>query len=154
MFSKLLCPIDGSDHSRKALDLAIDLAQKYAAELIILHVPHRSENIEALQRFAEVEGLAKHVNVELDRLRAMDFRVGVQTESAFEEAGLSSRLLIEVGQHIVDEASRQARESDLRKVEVRLEGGDPVGRILQTIDEEAIDCAAKSGLRLPMVNRG
>lgn len=140
MFSKLLCPIDGSDHSRKALELAIDIAQKYAAGLIILHVPHRSGNAEALQRFAEIEGLAKHVNVELDRLRAMDFRVGVQTESAFEEAGLSSRLLIEVGQHIVDEARRQARESGMHSVDIRLEGGDPVSRILQTIDEEGVDC--------------
>ena len=52
MFNKILCPTDGSDHSFKALDLAIDMAQKFDAELVILHVPHRSENIDALQRFA------------------------------------------------------------------------------------------------------
>ena len=140
MFKKLLCPIDGSDHAHKALDLAIDIANKYDAELIILHVPHRSENIEALQQFSEIEGLSKHVNVELDRLRSMDFRVGVQTESAFQEAGISPRLLIEVGQHIVDEARDHARAKGLQKVEVRLEGGNPADRILQSIGEENIDC--------------
>ena len=140
MFHKLLCPIDGSEHAEKALDLAIDLAKKYAAELIILHVPHRSENIEALERFAEIEGLSKHVNTELDRLRAMDFRVGVHTETAFEKAGISSRLLIELGQHIVEQARGYAERNGLEKVEVRLEGGDPAGRILECVGEENIDC--------------
>ena len=50
MFKKILCPTDGSLHAYKALDLAIDLAKKYAAELVILHVPHRFENIAALRR--------------------------------------------------------------------------------------------------------
>ena len=140
MFNKLLCPIDGSDHAHKALDLAIDIAGKYDAELVILHVPHRSENIDALERYSEVEGLAKHVKVELDRLRSMDFRVGVMTESAFQEAGISSRLLIEVGQHIVDEARDHAKAKGLKKVEVRLEGGNPADRILQCIKDENIDC--------------
>jgi len=140
MFRKLLCPIDGSDHARKALDLAIDIAQKYASTLIILHVPHRAENVEALQHFSEVEGLAKHVGVELDRLRAMDFRVGVATESAFQESSISSQLLIEVGRHIVDEARDHAKAGGLKQVEVRLEGGNPADRILQVIREEHIDC--------------
>jgi len=140
MFHKLLCPVDGSDHADKALDLAIDLAQKYSAELIILHVLHRSENIEALERFAEVEGLSKHVNTELDRLRAMDFRVGVHTETAFEKAGVSPRLLIELGQHIVDQAKGYAERQGLDEVEVRIENGNPADRILEGIAEENIDC--------------
>ena len=140
MFHNILCPIDGSNHAEKALDLAIDLANKYEAALIMLHVPHRSENIDALQRFAEVEGLSRHVNTELDRLRAMDFRVGVATESAFEQAGVSARLLIEVGQHIVEQARGHAERSGLGNVDLRLEGGDPASRILECIGEERIDC--------------
>lgn len=140
MFKKLLCPIDGSNHAHKALDLAIDIAKKYDASLIILHVPHRSENIEALQQFSEIEGLTKHVNIELDRLRSMDFRVGVATESALQESGISPRLLIEVGQHIVDEAKDHAERKGLKNVDVRLEGGNPADRILECIGEEKIDC--------------
>ncbi len=87
MFNKILCPTDGSDHAYKALDLAIDLAKKYDAELVILHVPHRSENIEALRRFAEIEGLAPHVNTEVDRLRTIDYRISVATDSAFQDSG-------------------------------------------------------------------
>lgn len=38
---RILVPIDGSDHAEKALEFAIDLAQKYAAEItVITVVPH------------------------------------------------------------------------------------------------------------------
>ncbi len=140
MFNKILCPIDGSDHSNKALNLAIDLAKKYDAGLIILHAPHRSENIDALQRFAEVEGLAQHVNVEIKRLQSMDDRIDLATGSAFQDSGISPRLLVEVGQHILDGAKGRAEQNGLENVDVRLEGDDPADSVLRCIDEENIDC--------------
>jgi nucleotide-binding universal stress UspA family protein len=140
MFKSILCPIDGSNHARKALDLAIDMANKYDARLVVLHVPDRSENIDALQRFAEIEGLAKHVNTEIDRLRSMDYRIDVATSTAFQDAGISPRLLIEVGQHIIDEARLHAKESGLKDVDARLERGNPADRILECVEQEKIDC--------------
>ena len=38
IFSKILIPIDGSTNSMKAIDYAIDLADKYKSELLALHV--------------------------------------------------------------------------------------------------------------------
>lgn len=38
IFSKILVPIDGSTNSMKAIDYAVDLAEKYKSELIALHV--------------------------------------------------------------------------------------------------------------------
>jgi len=140
MFKKILCSTDGSDHSVKALYLAINLAKKYDAALVILHVPHRSENIDALQRFAEIEGLASHVNTEINRLRSMDYRIAVATDSAFQDAGVSPRLLIEIGQHVIDGAKGRAERNGLENVDARLESGDPADRILECIDEENIDC--------------
>ena len=140
MFNKILCPTDGSDHAYKALDLAIDMAKKYEATLVIMHVPHRSENIDALQRFAETEGLAEHVNTEINRLRSMDYRVAVATGSAFQDSGVSPRLLIEVGRHIIDGAKGHAEQRGLENVDARLEAGDPADRILECIDKEKIDC--------------
>jgi len=83
------------------------------------HVPHRSENIDTLRRFAEIEGLAPHVNTEIDRLKSMDYRISVATDSAFQDSAVSPRLLIQIG---------------------RLEVGDPADRILKCIDKENIDC--------------
>lgn len=38
MIKKILVPADGSEHADRALDFAIDLAQKYSAEILILTV--------------------------------------------------------------------------------------------------------------------
>ena len=38
MPKKILLPVDGSEHARKAAALAGDLAEKYDSELILLHV--------------------------------------------------------------------------------------------------------------------
>lgn len=140
MFSKLLCPTDGSEHSAKALDLAIDLAKKYDASLMIMHVPHRSGNIDALQRFAEVEGLSQHVNTEIKRLQSMDPRLDLATGSAFQDSGISPRLLVEVGQHILDGARGVAQQNGLENIDTRLQSGDPADSILRCIEEENIDC--------------
>lgn len=140
MFDKILCSIDGSEHSNKALGLAIDLAKKYGSSLVIMHVPHRSENIDALQRFAEVEGLAKHVNTEIQRLQSRDDRIDLAAGSAFQESAVSPRLLVDIGQHIIDGARGQAERKGLDKVEARLEGGDPADSILHCIEDEDIDC--------------
>ncbi len=140
MFNKILCSTDGSDHSNKALDLAIDLAKKYDAALIILHVPHRSENIDALQRFTEIEGLAQQVNTEKRRLQSIDPGLNLATGSAFHDSGISPGLLVEVGQHIIDGAKGRAEQNGLENVDARLEGGDPADSILRCINEENIDC--------------
>jgi len=38
MFKKILVPIDGSEHSKKALTRAIDLAKEFEGEITVLHV--------------------------------------------------------------------------------------------------------------------
>ena len=38
IFGKILIPIDGSTNSMKAIDYAVDLADKYKSELLALHV--------------------------------------------------------------------------------------------------------------------
>lgn len=140
MFTKILCSTDGSDHSNKALDLAVDLAKKYDASLVVMHVPHRSENIDALQRFAEIEGLAEPVNTEIQRLHSRDDRIDLAAGSAFQEAAVSPRLLIEIGEHIVNGAKTHAEQKGLENVDARLETGDPADAILSCIDREGIDC--------------
>lgn len=140
MFKKILCSIDGSDHADKALNLAIDLTRKYDALLIILHVLSRSENIDALQRFAEVEGLAKHVNTETKRQLSMDDRINLATGSSFQDSEISSSLLVKIGQHVLDGAKNRAEQKDLKNIDARFESGDPANSILRCINEENIDC--------------
>jgi nucleotide-binding universal stress UspA family protein len=38
MFEKILVAVDGSGHSDRAFDVAVDIAQKYGSEVFVLHV--------------------------------------------------------------------------------------------------------------------
>ena len=38
MINRILVPIDGSDHAERALEFALDLAQKYSSEILVLTV--------------------------------------------------------------------------------------------------------------------
>jgi nucleotide-binding universal stress UspA family protein len=42
MFKNMLVAIDGSEHSKKALEFSCDLAKKYAAYMTILHVAYNT----------------------------------------------------------------------------------------------------------------
>jgi nucleotide-binding universal stress UspA family protein len=59
MIDKILVGVDGSDHSDHALDLALDLAKKYSAEILLLTVvppvflPIPAENVMNSQAIAD-----------------------------------------------------------------------------------------------------
>lgn len=47
-FSKIVVPIDGSTNSMEAADFAIQMAEKYAAKLIVIHVVNVDQYIQSL----------------------------------------------------------------------------------------------------------
>lgn len=138
MFKKILCPLDGSDHARSALALAIDLAKKYDAGLVLAHVLMRHSDQAALAHFARVEGLMRHVQPELQRLQGMEARLEVG--AAVDERVVSSRVLTEVGQHILDDACADAKHGGVDSVSTVLMDGDAADLILRCVDEREIDC--------------
>ncbi len=55
MFKKILVATDGSDQADKAVRFAAELAEKYQAQLLLLHVLLRKELSENIRHLAEVE---------------------------------------------------------------------------------------------------
>lgn len=136
MIAKILCPVDGSDHADKALDLALDLADKYGAELHLIHALMLSANSKELQRFAQIEGLAKRVTDEATRMRAIEGRLDL----GIADEPISPRVLTEVGQKVLDNAAEDAREKGVNVKGAYLVNGDAAKRILDCIREKDIDC--------------
>ncbi|HKK54675.1 MAG TPA: universal stress protein [Marinobacter sp.] len=151
MFSRILCPLDGSDHSQRALEVAISLAKSYGSSLVLVHALLRSADSKMLQRFAEIEGLSKHVEAEVISKQIGEERLGLNLGPAYKDTAVSSRPLIEIGQHILDGAKQDATQQGVKNVETTVVDGDAADLILRCIDEQDIDCVVMGSRGLSVV---
>ena len=55
MIKNVLVAVDGSEHSLKAVDYAIDIALKYGCKMYLLHVVTKVEVSKGLMEYADVE---------------------------------------------------------------------------------------------------
>lgn len=136
MFKKILCPVDGSDHARLALELAIQLATASDAKVMLLHNLLDKSASDELERFARIEGLAPQVSPELDRRRSVEARL----EYGYTPLPEGSRAFVEIAQHLLDDARRQAEAAGLSDVETIMTDGDAADAILRAIREREADC--------------
>jgi nucleotide-binding universal stress UspA family protein len=130
---RVLVALDGSDHGEKALELASDIAAKYGAELVLMHVISERPLSEAEQHMAEVEFLDEIVG-------GMDF--GGMTEARDDPRVVAQRLLQQyggvarrfreaMGKRLLNQARSVARDKGIRAVQTLLEDGDPANAILR-----------------------
>ena len=105
MISTILVPTDGSEHAAKAVRFAADLAQKYGAHMILLHIvsDRGSGRVpEELRAYARME----HVEItERDLLRG-------------------------AAEEILRRAKETADAAGAQSVETMIEDGSPAARIL------------------------
>ena len=113
MVKVILAPTDGSEHANKAVGLAADLANKYDAKLIALHVMAPSWNAripEALKSYARSE----HIEA-------------------------SEREILEsVGTQILHGAEALAHEKGAEDIETLLEIGDPAATVLEVAKTQGV----------------
>lgn len=106
MISNILVPVDGSEHADAAVDWASDLAGKYQARLLLLHVvTERGSGLvpEEFREYAKIE-----------RAEVTDWDV-----------------LESVAQQIVNAAEQRARSRGAGAVETAVEAGNPAEVILE-----------------------
>jgi len=133
---RILVAVDGSDHARRAVDLACDIAQKYDAELILVHVIDDRPLSDSARHLADVEfaeALAKQkwVNPEPvvgDRYQAL----GKFLKEQDSRVATIKQLL---GQKILDSARNEARSHGAKRVTTVVKNGDPAHAILEAGDE-------------------
>lgn len=110
MFHSILVPIDGSEHAKKALSVACQLAKQEQASLILLHIP---------------EQLAQ------DTL--LVWGIGAVEMKASQEE------LEAAGHQIRDRAAEAARDAGVEHVEAMVTQGDPTRTILDEARRRDVD---------------
>ncbi|MCH4562645.1 MULTISPECIES: universal stress protein [Halomonas] len=110
MFKTILVPIDGSEHARKALAVACQLARQNDTTLHILHIPE-----------------------ELAHETTLVWGIGaVALEASREERERT-------GRQIVDRAAADARQQGATRVETLIGQGDPARTILSEARKSGAD---------------
>lgn len=138
MIKNILCALDGSSHADKALDMAIQLALKFDARLVLFHVLLRNLDSDEIRRFSEIEGLTPESVAEVKRLQNVDSRIEVG--HPYDAKGIPSSTLIEVGHQILNAARADAEEKGVKNIATIMGDGDPAARVLACAKQEDVDC--------------
>ena len=113
-FKTILVAVDGSTHATKTVEVAADVAQRYGAKLVILHVVARI-----------FEG---RVRDELENFASMEHMEQTEYE-----------MLQELGRAIVQSAELSARQKGITSVEAVIEVGDPASVIVNMARARSAD---------------
>jgi nucleotide-binding universal stress UspA family protein len=141
MVKKILIATDGSSHAQKAVTFGADLASKYGAEVVLLHVLLRGELSENLRHMTEIEHLFAEGGRRLPEAISSipqgrwPLEIMIPTQGVASE----SELLNAVGQQVLDYAEDVAKEHGVSKVKKRMEDGNPVSRVLEVLEDEKAD---------------
>jgi nucleotide-binding universal stress UspA family protein len=139
--NRILVALDGSEHSDKALDLAADLAAKYGAELVLLHVLSDRPLSDAERHMAEVEFLEDIVtSAEVQGLLDArdDPRLAAERLLAH-SAAVTRRFREAVGKQLLDDARGRAAGRGVRSIQTVIADGDPAQAILTRAKELPAD---------------
>lgn len=113
MFRHILCAVDGSAQSNRAVELAADLAARDGAKLTLIHVGHSTSPPEGLEAYL-----------------SMEFR-NAPPAVAYDDA---------IGQRIVEDATAQARRGRSITPQGVVDRGDPAEAILAAAKRDQVDC--------------
>ncbi len=137
MISKILVPVDGSDHSVKAVELAADLASKYDAEVVLLHVLLRGHMSEGLRKALEVE-VGSQPETGTGHLVNMPQQIMARVRDR-KDSQLSLEMLQVVGKYVLSKVTALCREKGVGKVTQTVEEGDPAKTILELAESAGAD---------------
>ena len=136
MIRKILVPVDGSPSSVKAVELAADLASKYDAGIVLLHVLLRGHMPEGLKKAIEIE-VGTHKSV-ADNLVNMPQQILARVGDK-KDTQLTLEELDYIGKHVLSRVSTIARDKGITDVEERVEEGSPANVIIDTANNIKAD---------------
>lgn len=140
MLERILVALDGSDHANKAFDWACDLAVRYEAELIAMHVISERPLSDAERQMAEVEfhlEVARGYDVSpLIDARSDPRQMGQLLAAQASETGRRFRQAW--GERLIDGARYKAKDKKVKKVDGLLVEGGPARTILKVASDRKV----------------
>jgi nucleotide-binding universal stress UspA family protein len=137
MIKTILVPTDGSDHAEKAVTLAADIAEKYGAKLVLLHVLPSGPLPESVRRMAEVEHLMSDAPPDIAEAIAAipQGRFPASTKNV-RDADTARKVFEFLGQRLLVAGERIARDKGAPELDTAITEGDPAKRILDYAERE------------------
>ena len=139
MIRKIILPTDGSDHAAKAIDLAGDLAEKYGAEIIVLHVLLDQQSAFDLLPLAKSLNADDAVIKKLDELEQASVDASASAYEGVISLPVPDDVVEAIGDLVCENAkSRLASKGDIA-VRAYAVKGTPANRILMAEEHEDAD---------------
>lgn len=135
MISKIIAPIDGTDHSDNALRFASDIANKYDAKLVLIHALLRGTSVSIMQEIAEAKGFLDQVRDDLANVETIPIATVAGVAAPMEV--LPNETLEEFGRLLLKSAEDSI--TGVNEIELRVVDEDPAKAILQSAEEERAD---------------
>lgn len=133
MIRKIVVPVDGSQHSVKAVELASDLASKYDADITLLHVLLRGHMPEGLKKAMEIEVGKRKSSVDPVYLP------NIILARNKKEDQLTIEELTYIGKYVLTSVAAICRDKGVSDVDMRVEEGDPAKIIIQIAEDTRAD---------------
>jgi len=141
MIKRVLVALDGSDHAWRAMDLACEMASRFEAELISVHVIPDKPISQAERRMAEVE-FEPQAAGDLDAAPPPEVLGNASLRSqrlAKQAAETQGRIRWVAAKRLTSDARARAKEKGVQTVRTITRAGDPAKEILSVASEERAD---------------
>ena len=114
MFKKILVPVDGSEHAKRAIEYAADISVRYDAPVVLMHVMTRLGSDRVPEELREIAKMEHIEATEADVLKS-------------------------VATGIVGNASDHAKSHGASNIQTVIEHGNPAKMIVSYCDDNDID---------------
>jgi nucleotide-binding universal stress UspA family protein len=136
MIKKILVPTDGSEHAKKAVLLAADIAGKYGARLVLLHVLLQGATSSEIRNLIKVRKLPKSIVQSIDRVEEVQLSAATMPEGFPITLPMPDDVLDAVAKTILDDAEAAAAKHGVKSVKRVVAHGRAADAILDAAVKE------------------
>jgi nucleotide-binding universal stress UspA family protein len=130
MLEKVVIATDGSKQAISAVSLGAQLAAKFGAEVVLVHVLLDHVSAAVVQELVSLDRLPESAREEIARLEDIERKAGTFVESS-PTLQISGATMEAIGNLVLDDAETLARSCGASRIGRAIMSGDPASRILE-----------------------